>query len=240
MRFGLGWIIRKWLVVVLSVAVVGLGVGFATTLASASSPPLFLITPNALVFGYTPIGSTAPTQTVTITNVSKVSQTMSGAGGGAGVFGGAQNCEGQTLAPGARCQMFYAFSPNAKGGIVGSTSGSWNGQTFKLHFTGNGTPRFLITPTSLIFGHVKVGITSPQQTINITNLSNNSVVMSGAGGGAGVFGGAQNCQGETLAPGASCQMFYAFTPSGTGSVKGSTSGSWNGQTFNLKFTGTGT
>jgi len=217
--------------------------GGATTIASAApavnATNLFLITPRALAFGYVPVGSTTAQQTITITNVSGKPQVMSGAGGGAGVFGGAQNCQGQTLGAGKSCQMFYAFSPTAVGSVSGSTNGSWNGQAFSLKFTGFGTPQFLITPTSLAFGRVKVGHTSAQQTVNIENLANKPVVMSGAGGGAGVFGGAQNCQGQTLGAGQSCQMFYAFTPAKAGTVHGSTNGAWNGQSFALTFVGTG-
>jgi hypothetical protein len=100
--------------------------------------------------------------------------------------------------------------------------------------------QFLISPTALDFGDVPLGSTSPQQTITITNKGSLPVVMSGAGGGAGVFGGVQDCQGTTLAPGASCHMFYAFTPTTTGAVTGTTSGSWNGQAFNLTFKGNAT
>jgi len=100
--------------------------------------------------------------------------------------------------------------------------------------------QFLISPTALDFGDVPLGSTSPQQTVTITNKGSLSVVMSGAGGGAGVFGGVQDCQGTTLAPGASCHMFYAFTPTTTGAVTGTTSGSWNGQAFNLTFKGNAT
>jgi hypothetical protein len=225
-------------------ALLSVGVaGSLTTVASAAQTARaglpFMITPRALAFGYVPVGSTTPEQTITITNTSGVSQVMSGAGGGAGVFGGAQNCQGTTLAPGKSCQMFYAFSPVAVGSVPGSTNGTWNGQPFSLHFTGFGTPQFLITPTSLAFGRVKVGHTSAEQSIQITNLANKPVVMSGAGGGAGIFGGAQNCQGQTINAGGSCQMFYAFTPTATGTVHGSTNGTWNGQPFNLTFVGTG-
>jgi hypothetical protein len=236
-------VVRKWPFIVLSLAVMGAATGAvavtAAALTTASQPPPFLITPKALAFGDVPVGSTAASQEITIENVSGKSQTLSGAGGGAGVFGGAQNCQGQTLAPGASCQMFYAFSPTSTGFVSGSTNGTWNGQPFSLNFTGVGIPGFLITPTSFNFGRVKVGTTSPEQVIDITNESNKSVVMSGAGGAAGVFGGAQNCQGQTLAPGASCQMFYAFSPTSTGFVSGSTNGTWNGQSFSLKFSGTG-
>jgi hypothetical protein len=201
--------------------------------------PLFLISGTSFNFGDVGYGTTSPEQTVTITNVSGVAQTMSGAGGGAGVFGGAQNCEGQTLAPGASCQMFYAFTPSSYGSVSGSTNGEWNGQNFDLSFKGDGVDSFLLSPTGLNFGNVALGATSTQQTVTITNVSGVAQLMNGAGGGAGVFGGAQNCQGTTLAPGASCQMFYAFTPTSAGSVSGSTNGEWNGQNFDLSFTGTG-
>ncbi|HEY3734651.1 MAG TPA: choice-of-anchor D domain-containing protein [Streptosporangiaceae bacterium] len=238
--------------ILLSVLLAAGVTGSVTTIASAAPTPstvklaptanttkLFLITPTSLDFGYVPVGSTTAEQTITITNVSGASQVMSGSGGGAGVFGGAQNCQGTTLAPGASCRMFYAFSPVAVGATPGSTSGSWNGQGFSLKFKGFGTPQFLITPTSLAFGQVKVGHTSKQQRIEVKNLANKPVVMSGAGGGAGVFGGAQDCQGETLNPGKACHMFYAFTPTAAGTVHGSTNGTWNGQAFSLTFVGTG-
>jgi hypothetical protein len=220
--------------------------GVAGSLASvASAAPtvnatgIFLITPRALDFGYVPVGSTTAQQAITVTNVSGVPQVMSGTGGGAGIFGGVQNCQGTTLAPGHSCQMSYAFSPAKVGAVSGSASGTWNGQAFSLHFSGFGTPRFLITPTSLAFGKVKVGHTSKQQSIEVTNLANKPVVMSGTGGGAGVFGGVQNCQGQALNPGQTCQMFYAFTSTAVGTVHGSASGTWNGQAFALTFIGTG-
>jgi hypothetical protein len=223
----------------LAVGVAGSLATVASAAPTVSATNLFLITPRALDFGYVPVGSTAAQQAITVTNVSGVSQVMSGTGGGAGVFGGAQNCQGTTLAPGQSCQMFYAFSPVKVGAVSGSASGTWNGQAFSLNFSGFGTPRFLITPTSLAFGRVKVGHTSKQQSIEVTNLANKPVVMSGTGGGAGVFGGVQNCQGQTLNPGQSCQMFYAFTLTAVGTVHGSASGTWNGQAFALTFVGTG-
>jgi hypothetical protein len=128
----------KWPLVALSALLVASGAGVAVSAASASSPPLFLITPRALAFGYVPIGSTATSQEITVKNVSGQPQTMSGAGGGAGVFGGAQNCQGETLAAGKSCEMFYAFTPTAKGLVNGSTNGSWNGQAFSLKFSGTG------------------------------------------------------------------------------------------------------
>lgn len=162
--------------------------------------------------GYVPVGSTTAEQTITITNVSGVPQLMSGTGGGAGVFGGAQNCQGTTLAPGKSCQMFYAFSPVKVGSVTGSTSGTWNGYAFSFHFSGFGTPQFLITPTSLAFGKIKVGHTSKQQSIDIENLANKPVVMSGAGGGAGVFGGGPELPGRNPESGPSLPDVLCIHP----------------------------
>jgi hypothetical protein len=212
-----------------SLSFVGNGLALAT----------FLISPTSFDFGDVPVGTTSPQQTVTITNVSGAPVVMNGAGGGAGQFGGVQDCQGTTLNPGASCHMLYAFTPSSLGAASGSTSGTWNGQSFSLSFKGNGINQFLITPTGFDFGDVTVGTTSPQQTVTVTNRANQPVVMNGAGGGAGQFGGVQDCQGTTLNPGASCHMFYAFTPSAAGPASGSTSGSWNGQSFSLSFMGNG-
>ena len=227
----------------LSVALTGLamivGLATATESAEASGLKTFLISPIAFDFGNVPVGTTSASQTVTITNVSSVPVVMSGAGGAAGQFGGVQDCQGNTLNPGQSCHMFYAFTPSALGPASGSTSGSWNGQSFSLTFTGNGISRFLISPTAFDFGDVHVGTTSASQTVTITNVSSAPVVMSGAGGAAGQFGGVQDCQGNTINPGQSCHMFYAFTPASPGHASGATSGSWNGQSFSLTFTGIG-
>ena len=207
--------------------------------AEAAPRRQFLISPTSFDFGDVHVGTTSAQQAVTVTNVSPVSITVSMAGGGAGQFGGVQNCQSQLLAPGDSCQIFYAFTPAALGPVTGSTGGSINGQSFSFTFAGNGIRRFRITPTSFDFGDVAVGSTAPQQVVNVTNVSGSTALISMAGGGAGLFGGVQNCQSQMLAPGASCQIFYAFRPAVVGPVTGSTGGSINGQSFAFTFKGTG-
>ena len=203
----------------------------------AASP--FLISPTGFDFGDVTLGSVSPNQVVTVKNVSQSPRVVSMAGGAAGDFGGFQNCQGKTLNPGDTCQITYQFTPPGLGPDSGSTGGSINGQSFSFTFKGNGIRQFLITPVGFDFGEVFVGTTSPQQTVNVKNLANQPVVVSMAGGAAGVFGGVQNCQGNTLNPGQSCQIFYAFTPAAAGHVTGTTSGSVNGQSFSFSFQGTG-
>src|SRR5260370_12873234 len=104
--------------------------------------------------------------------------------------------------------MVYSFSPTAAGAASTTSSGDWNGQNFSIALTGTGVgPQFLITPTSLDFGPVNIGSTSPQQTVTVTNIGASAVVMSGAGGGAGSpFSRFQSCQGTTLTPRSSCPI----------------------------------
>ena len=197
----------------------------------------FLISPIGFDFGDVPMNAGSPQQAVTVTNVNVVPLVVNMAGGAAGLFGGSQNCQGKTLAPGASCQIFYRFTPNALGPVVGSAAGTVNGLPFAFDFQGNGIRRFLISPIGFDFGEVAVGAMSQSQTVNVTNASSAAVTVNMAGGAAGVFGGSQNCQGQTLAPGASCQIFYRFAPVTGGPATGASSGSVNGQPFVFDFEG---
>jgi hypothetical protein len=104
-----------------------------------------------------------------------------------------------------------------------------------------GPDQFLVSPPSLNFGSLAIGTKSPAQVVNITNVSGASTVLSVSGGGApGPFSDYQNCVGATLAPGASCQFTYFFTPSATGKASATSSGKVNGQSFSIALRGTGT
>src|SRR5258708_20707711 len=105
---------------------------------------------------------------------------------------------------------------------------------------GMASPDFLITPTSLDFGAVQVGVISPSQTVTVTNIGPSPVVMSGAGGGVGSpFSGFQSCQGNTLNPGDSCQMVYSFSPTPARPPTTTSSGDWNGHNFSTTPISTG-
>ncbi len=115
------------------------GQSYTINLTGVGSPR-FAISQTGFDFGDVPLGTTGPTQTVTITNMSSP-VVMSGAGGGAGqLFGGEQDCEGKTLGTGKSCHMFYRYAPSALGAQTGSTTGHWNGQPFTFTFAGNGVP----------------------------------------------------------------------------------------------------
>jgi hypothetical protein len=220
--------------------------------AGAAHTQSFLITPVGLDFGQVAVGTTAPSQQVQITNVSTSPQKISSTsfvGGAAGVFGGAQNCVGKTLAPAESCQLTYRFQPTAVGSADRTASGTINGQPFAVDLRGTGIAKaaaanaaFLFTPFALDFGEVIVDETSPSQQVQIKNVSSSSQKISSTsfiGGAAGVFGGAQNCVGKTLAPAESCQLTYRFQPTAIGSADRTANGTINGQPFAFDLRGTG-
>lgn len=213
----------------------------APSLAGAHLSQQFRITPVALDFGQVEVGTSSPEQFVVVTNVGHGSVVMAGTGGAAGVFGGIQNCQGSTLAEGASCIIAYSFTPTATGPVEVTAAGTWNEQPYSIQLRGEGIPssRFSISPAALDFGQVDVGGSSAPQSVTITNLGPGPIVMDGTGGAAGVFGGTQNCQGVTLAEGASCEMTYVFNPTTGGVAQATAAGTWNGHPYSIELRGEG-
>jgi hypothetical protein len=76
----------------------------------------------------------------------------------------------------------------------------------------------MLNPTSLSFGSVAVGQTSPVLTTTLTNTGNASLTITSDSLSAGDFnwGGKGTCNYNTLAPGSSCTYSAKFTPTATG------------------------
>lgn len=93
-----------------------------------------------------------------------------------------------------------------------------------------------IAPSSIDFGDVQVG--QPiERMAYIINVGDQPVTMSGIGGGvSGVFQSTQNCQGDTISPGKSCQMYFTFNSSNTGRFSAVSQGTWNGEPFEIVLT----
>ncbi len=192
-------------------------------------------------FGDTPIGGFTEPVRVEIVNVSSSPILMQGAGGAVGApFSAAQTCQGQTLAPGASCEMVFRFTPTQDGPESATSNIAWSGQGFAFDLRGNGVPRLHASATEFDFGPVPTGVMAGPIRVDITNVGATAVVMNGAGGGVGApFSAAQTCQGQTLDPGESCEMIYRFTPTETGSFQATSNIDWNGQPFAFELTGTG-
>ena len=204
------------------------------------------VTPSRLDFGPVIVGNTSPQQIVTITNTGPV--TLENFAGGApfdNQFGASQNCAAG-VAPGASCQYFITFTPNATGTSNTTSNSSTNAGPFVIELTGTGVssspgigPGLWVTPQSLDFGEVALGQTSAQQIVTITNTGD-STLTNFAGGAPfdNQFNATQNCA-AGVPPGGSCQYFVTFTPNAVGTSSTTSNSSTNAGSFVINLTGTG-
>jgi hypothetical protein len=154
-------------------------------------------------------------------------------------FSGTQNCA-SGVAPGASCQYFFTFTPAAAGthSTTSSTSTNFGPFTIELRGTGVG-PRLHVTPLSLDFGYVPIGMTSATQTVTIRNTG--FATLTNFAGGAPDnprFGATQNCA-AGVPPGGSCQYFFTFSPTSAGNQTGSSNSSTNAGPITIALRGMG-
>jgi len=115
------------------------GQAFAINMEGVGVTPTLLITPNSLNFGNVTTGTDAPTQTVTVTNLSIGQLVMDGTGGHLGSpFSAQDHCQGLTLKYGQSCTMVFGFHPTALGKVTATATGTWNGATYKVKVVGTG------------------------------------------------------------------------------------------------------
>jgi Astacin (Peptidase family M12A)/Abnormal spindle-like microcephaly-assoc'd, ASPM-SPD-2-Hydin len=207
------------------------------------------IAPTYIPFGSVTVGATSAPQTATITNNStgSVSLNLSASAGFASAGSGTAPC-GATLAAKASCTVAVTFAPLQNGSIGGTLAVSGTSFATQLAMlagsgTGGAANALTFSPGAVTFASQVVGTTSASSTITVTNSSKASVNIASftASPDFAVVGSGTTPCGGTLASKAKCTMSVTFTPSATGSIKGSVaftdSASVNPQIFNLAGTG---
>ncbi len=221
---------------------------FVIELTGTGVGPELWVTPTSIDFGPVEQGDTSATQTVTITNTGMA--TLTNFAGGApsdNQFNATQNCAGG-VAPGASCQYFITFTPAGLGDMSSTSNTGTNAGGFVIELNGTGVaaaglplsgPQVSASPLAIDFGPVGVGDTSPTQIVTITN-NGDSTLTSFAGGAPfdSQFSGSQNCAGG-VAPGASCQYNFTFSPTAAGIHSTTSNSSTNAGQFVIELTGTG-
>jgi hypothetical protein len=204
--------------------------------------PIVALSPTSLTFPTLVVGSTSSAMKVTLTNSGNQTLNISSIAA-SGDFAQTNTC-GATVSAGASCTISVTFTPTTASTRTGSVTitddASDSPQTVSL--TGTGT-WMQLTPASMNFGTVTVGVTSPPQTVTVTNTANFKITMTGislAGTHPRDYAQTNTC-GATLGAGASCTVTITFTPTKTG-VRGATlnvkdTGGGSPQTVSL--TGTG-
>jgi len=187
------------------------GTGIAPVALSASS----------IAFGLVLTGSSKTASPIKLTNEMSVPLTGINVAVSGAAFSQTNSC-GVSLAAGAQCTVSVTFAPTASGtqsGTVSITDSAANSpQTITLQ--GSGLLPVSFAPTSLGFGSVTVGTSSPPKTTTVTNNQKTVVTISSlalTGAKAKYYSQTNTC-GSSLAAGASCKITVTFTPTITGGL----------------------
>ena len=226
---------------------------FTYTGGSGSSGPTISLSPAALTFASTTVGSTSAAQTVTVKNtgtstVTLTSETITGTNA-TSFLKSATTC-GTTLAAAASCTVSVEFKPAAAGALTASLSIADNAtgspQTVVLTGTGAAAQTFTVSfsPTSLAFASTTVGSTTAAQLVTVKNTGTGTVTLTSetiTGTNATSFLKSATTCGTTLAAGASCTVSVEFKPAAAGALTGSLSVADNatGSPQAVALTGTG-
>lgn len=183
-------------------------------LSGTGIEPMISLSPASLDFGEQALNTNSVAQTVTITNTGVGPLSITGSTITSG-FSRTTTC-GATLAEGASCTISVIFSPTTLGNQTGTLTVNSNavsgGNTVSL--AGVGVQAAIqLNPSSLNFGNVNVGDTSPPQTITVTNNGTNALTIS-AIAASGDFNQTSDCpvSPASLAVGASCTINVTFQP----------------------------
>ena len=187
-------------------------------------------TPATLAFGTVTVGTTSAAKTVTLTNNLTTAINLSFAGtGDYNVTGSGTKACGAILAGKATCTLSATFQPLSNGAITGAIilthNAAYSPQTVALSGTGSGGAAAPLTfsPASLTFTAQATGTTSAAKTVTVTNSTASAVTInppSAAGNYFAAGSGTTPC-GGSLAGHAKCTFAVTFSPSITGTVKGS-------------------
>ena len=195
-----------------SVGLVGQGLG----------PEVSLDLPT-IVFGGQRVGTTSPTQVITITNTGNVDLTINSASTTA-PFAVTQPTA-LTLMPFEAAQIDVTFAPTAAGpaqqDLVISSNVAGGSSTFPL--SGLGTIGTLqITPGTLVLGDVRLGLPSSPLPLAVRNLGDAPVTISGISGISGITVSGLTFPVSVL-PGAELTFLVAIAPSTAGPITGALS-----------------
>lgn len=174
--------------------------------------------PSALSFGSQAGGTTSAAQTVTVSNPTGSSPSVSSIST-SGDFTQTNTC-GSSIPANGSCAVSVTFTPTATGNRTGTLTVNAGGTTNTVSLSGTGTaagPALNASPTSLSFSDTVVGSTASAKTVTVTNTGTTTATVSSVAA-TGDFSQTNNC--STIAVGASCTVSVTFKPTAAGSRTG--------------------
>ena len=197
-------------------------------LAGSGSAATLSLSATTLAFGNEALNIPSVGQSVTVTNNSLASITISSvlASGGYAMTG---NCAGAILAAGQTCTITVTFTPTIIGSVPGTITINDNATGAPHIITLTGTGQLALTfAGSLTFPATNVGTSSAPLTATITNNTNQTLTITATASAnySAVGNGTSPC-GSSLAAKAKCTYGVTFTPTANGLAKGVLSVSYN-------------
>jgi len=185
---------------------------------------------SLLSFGNVNVGSTSASHTMTVTNNtgSTVSLSLVASGLFAVAGNGSSPC-GASLAAGKSCTAGVTFSPTVngttRGAVTVTTNAGFSPLVESLSGVGaNGTTGPLtLSPVNVVFTNAVVGASTVTKTVTVTNSSSSSVTISALSvtGNYSLVTTKTPCTGAVLAAGGKCTLGVTFTPTIAGTLYGS-------------------
>ena len=201
-----------------------------STLTATGIPvpvPQASITPANLTFPATILGSTAPAQTVTLTNAGSAPLALTGAAlSDTTDFTLNSTCPG-TLAPAATCTFAIAFQPQAVGPLAATltltdNSAGTAGTQQSIALTATGLPiplaQATFAPASLAFAATVLNTSTAPQSVLLSNTGTAPLAISSITLADPADYTLTNLCGASLLPGTSCSLAVTFHPQTIGSL----------------------
>lgn len=193
-----------------------------TGTGAVAGAPFVVLSPTSLTFATQLVGTTSASQNVTLANTGSGTLNITSLTS-SGDYQQTNTC-GSTVASGANCTITVTFTPksiNVRNGSITITDNA-TGSPQTVTLSGKGTYA-VISPVSLSFGNVTVGMSSAPQTVTLTNTSKTAMTVRGiavTGANMKDFSETNTC-GTSVGSGASCSINVTFTPTTFGARKAS-------------------
>ena len=197
----------------------------AITLTGTGTVSTAGVSPSSLTFGSLSVGTASAAQIVTLNNTGNTALSVTSvsiSGTNATDFAETNNC-GASVPAGSSCTVSINFTPAAAGSRVASLaiadSATGSPQCITVSGTGTTIPgSATLSPSSVTFSSEAIDMSSPTQTMTLTNTGTTALTISGiaiAGTNSSDFTQNNNC-GSSVAAGATCTIVMQFTPAAVG------------------------
>lgn len=188
------------------------------------TPALLQVQPSALDFGDVVVGESSQLS-LTVSNEGEASLSLGNIMlSGTDFALGTDSCSQTTLTGGASCSVQASFAPSQSGARNGNvTVVRTDGDDASVALSGNGLApaQLQVQPTTLAFGDVLLGASSPL-SLSVSNEGEASLNLGDIGlSGADFSVSSDGCSQTTLAGGASCAVQVSFAPTQAGARGGS-------------------